>query len=78
MTLRRFIKSIEVASNKKAIENNLPMQDGDVPLTFANIDELIETIGFAPSTSIEMGMKKFVEWYKENSMHTLLKNKEVN
>ncbi len=78
VTLRRFIKSIEVASNKKAIENNLPMQDGDVPLTFANIDELIETIGFAPSTSIEMGMKKFVEWYKENSMHTLLKNKEVN
>tara|TARA_B100000989_G_scaffold27208_1_gene17579 strand:+ start:2306 stop:3346 length:1041 start_codon:yes stop_codon:yes gene_type:complete len=78
VTLKRFIKSIEVASNKKAIENNLPMQDGDVPLTFANIDELIETTGFAPSTSIEMGMKKFVEWYKENSMHTLLKNKEVN
>tara|TARA_Y200000002_G_scaffold357176_1_gene339515 strand:- start:151 stop:1167 length:1017 start_codon:yes stop_codon:yes gene_type:complete len=69
VTLRRFIKSIEAACNKKAIENNLPMQDGDVPFTFANIDELIETTGFSPNTSIESGMKKFVEWYKDTLMH---------
>ena len=40
------------------------MQAGDVPITFANIDDLNNEIGFVPQTSIEKGMSKFVEWYK--------------
>ncbi len=63
VTLKRFISAIEKATNKTAIKNNLPMQAGDVPITYANIDELIETIKFKPTTSIEEGIKKFVQWY---------------
>jgi len=63
VTLERFIKAIESATGITAKRNNLPMQPGDVPLTFANVDELIADIGFKPSTSIEDGIKKFVNWY---------------
>lgn len=63
VTLKRFISAIEIATNKTAIKNNLPMQAGDVPVTYANIDDLIETIKFKPITSIEEGIKKFVQWY---------------
>ncbi|MGP9543793.1 MULTISPECIES: NAD-dependent epimerase [unclassified Psychrobacter] len=65
VTLRRFITAIEDACGKKAQENLLPMQAGDVPITYADIDELVEDIGFKPETSIEKGIKKFVEWYKQ-------------
>ena len=65
ITLKRFIKSIEMALDKKAIINNLPMQAGDVPITYANIDDLYNKIGFSPKTSIEKGMSNFVEWYKK-------------
>ena len=41
----------------------LPMQSGDVPLTYADIDDLVDEYGFHPSTSIEQGISKFVEWY---------------
>jgi len=64
VTLRRFITAIETACGKKAKENILPMQAGDVPVTFADVDELITDIGFKPSTSIEDGITKFVDWYK--------------
>ena len=40
------------------------MQDGDVPMTFADVDDLIEDVGFKPDTSIDEGIGKFVEWYK--------------
>jgi len=62
--LRRFITAIEDACGKKAQENLLPMQAGDVPITYADIDELIEDTGFKPETSIEDGIKQFVDWYK--------------
>lgn len=62
--LRRFIDAIESACGKKAKENHLPMQAGDVPLTFADIDELIESTGFKPETSVEDGMQRFVDWYR--------------
>lgn len=65
VTLRRFITAIENACNLKAVENLMPMQPGDVPITYANIDDLKESIGFEPSTSIEEGINKFVKWYKE-------------
>lgn len=64
VTLRRFITAIEDACGKKAKENLLPMQPGDVPATYADIDELIDDIDFTPKTSIEDGIAKFVEWYK--------------
>lgn len=64
VTLRRFITSIEAACGKKAKENLLPMQAGDVPITYADVDELIADTGFKPSTTIEDGIGKFVEWYK--------------
>lgn len=64
VTLRRFITAIETACGKKAKENLLPMQVGDVPITFADVDELIADTDFKPSTSIEDGIGKFVEWYK--------------
>ncbi|MGE6440638.1 NAD-dependent epimerase [Psychrobacter sp. NPDC078409] len=65
VTLRRFITAIESACGKKAQENLLPMQAGDVPITYADIDELVDDIDFKPDTSIEDGITKFVEWYKQ-------------
>ena len=43
----------------------LPMQPGDVPATFADIDDLARDIGFAPRTPIEEGVKRFVAWYRD-------------
>lgn len=65
VTLRRFITAIEEACGKAAKENLLPMQPGDVPVTYANVDELINDIDFKPNTSIEEGISKFVSWYKD-------------
>ncbi len=64
ITLRRFITAIETATGKKAKENLLSMQPGDVPATYADVDQLIADTGFKPSTTIEEGIAKFVEWYK--------------
>ncbi len=61
--LMTFIETIENALGKKAIKNMLPMQAGDVVATFAETSELREEFGFAPSTSLEEGVGKFVEWY---------------
>jgi UDP-glucuronate 4-epimerase len=62
--LSRFIEAIESALGVKAQRNLLPMQPGDVPATYANIDDLIRDVGFRPQTSIEDGVAKFVEWYR--------------
>jgi UDP-glucuronate 4-epimerase len=48
---------------KKALKEFLPMQDGDVPETYADIDELVKDAEFKPSTRIDFGLEKFVEWY---------------
>ncbi|PKL51620.1 MAG: capsular biosynthesis protein CpsI [Nitrospira bacterium HGW-Nitrospira-1] len=63
--LMRFIEVLENCLGKKAEKNLLPIQAGDVPATYADVDDLIRDVGFKPSTSIEEGIKKFVEWYKE-------------
>lgn len=69
VSLRRFIGAIEKACGKKAQENLLPMQPGDVPITYADVDPLIADYGFQPSTTIEDGIKQFVEWFiKHNSL----------
>ncbi|MDB2543590.1 GDP-mannose 4,6-dehydratase [Woeseiaceae bacterium] len=63
ITLGYFIEQIELALSKKAIINMMPMQDGDVPLTYADIDDMKEEFDFNPNTSIEDGIQRFVEWY---------------
>lgn len=62
--LMDFIACIEKALGKTAEKNFLPLQAGDVPATFADIDDLVEHIGYRPETSIEVGIMRFVEWYR--------------
>jgi UDP-glucuronate 4-epimerase len=63
--LMRYIEVLEECLGKKAEKNFLPMQPGDVPATFANVDDLVRDVGFKPDTPIEVGIKRFVDWYKE-------------
>ena len=63
--LLRFIAVLEEMVGMKAELNMLPMQPGDVPATAADIDALVDVVGFRPSTSIEDGIRNFVEWYRE-------------
>ena len=65
VNLDDFIRAIEIACGKEAIRKNMPMQQGDVPITYADVDPLIKDVGFKPSTSIKDGVKKFVDWYKK-------------
>ena len=65
VTLERFVKAIETAIGKKAVINFLPMQQGDVECTYADISESSKDFQFEPSTSIETGIKKFVDWYRD-------------
>ena len=65
VTLRRFITALETALGQKAVENHLPMQPGDVPVTYANVDELIVDVGFKPATEVEDGLERFVRWYRD-------------
>ena len=60
-----FIDEIEVALEKKAIRNYMPMQTGDVPETFADVSLLEEIINFRPKTNFQEGINNFVRWYKE-------------
>jgi UDP-glucuronate 4-epimerase len=62
--LMRYIEVLEQALGRKAEIELLPMQDGDVPATYANVDALSADVGFRPSTPIEEGIGRFVEWYK--------------
>ncbi len=63
--LGKFIELIEMNLGKKAKKNMLPMQQGDVAATYANIDNLSALTGYSPTTSIEEGISNFVTWYKE-------------
>ena len=62
--LMEFIDAIEEAVGKKAIKNFLPMQDGDVPSTCADVSELESWTGFRPNTPVKEGVRRFVEWYR--------------
>lgn len=62
--LARFIEVLETIIGKKADIRYLPMQPGDVLETYADVDSLSEAVGFAPSTTIEDGIAKFVAWYR--------------
>lgn len=63
--LLRFIEVLEEKIGKKAIKNFMPIQPGDVPETYADIEALENAVGFRPLTSIEEGIGKFVDWYLE-------------
>jgi UDP-glucuronate 4-epimerase len=63
--LLHFIEVLEDCLGKKALKNLIPIQPGDVPATFADVEDLIKDAGFKPATSIENGIKSFVEWYKD-------------
>jgi UDP-glucuronate 4-epimerase len=63
--LMDFIRAIEDKLKRKAIINLLPIQDGDVPETSADIRDLEEVTGFRPTTSIDKGIENFISWYKE-------------
>ena len=62
--LMKFIKVLEDCLGKEAKKNLLPMQLGDVPATYADVDDLTKAVGFKPGTPIEKGIKLFVDWYR--------------
>ena len=61
--LMKFVEVLEDCLGKKAEKNLLPMQPGDVPGSYADVDDLVKNIGFKPSIPIEKGIGEFVEWY---------------
>ena len=67
--LRHFLAVLEDALGKKAVVELLPMQPGDLERTEADIDDLEETVGFRPTTPIEVGIPRFVEWYRQYYTH---------
>lgn len=65
VALMDMIASLEEALGMKAEKRMLPMQPGDVPATFADVEELEADVGFKPATPVPVGIRRFVEWYRE-------------
>ncbi len=63
--LMRYIELLEECLGQKAVKNLLPMQPGDVPDTYADVDTLVADVGYRPSTTIETGIARFVAWYRD-------------
>ena len=63
--LMDFVNEIEISTNRKAIKKMMPMQDGDVNQTFADISRLAKNFNYQPKTSIKAGVSKFVDWYND-------------
>ena len=61
--LTHYIQVLEDCLGKKAQQNLLPLQAGDVPDTYADVEDLIADVGYKPNTSVEIGIKRFVDWY---------------
>jgi UDP-glucuronate 4-epimerase len=61
--LMYYIETLEQKLGKKALKNFLPMQDGEVTETYSDVDDLVRDVGFKPSTTVEVGIGKFVDWY---------------
>ena len=64
--LLRMIEVLEDCLGRKAEKRFLPLQPGDVPATYADIEDLRRDVGFEPSTSIEVGVERFVRWYRDH------------
>ena len=65
VTLNYFIETIEKTLGRKAQKQYMDLQPGDVPATYADVDDLTRDVGFKPATPIEEGIARFIEWYKE-------------
>jgi UDP-glucuronate 4-epimerase len=63
--LLRFIEVLEECVGREAVKNFLPIQGGDVPATWADVDDLVRDTGFCPATPIEEGIPRFVTWYRD-------------
>jgi UDP-glucuronate 4-epimerase len=63
--LMHMIHTLEKTLGVEAVKNFLPMQPGDVPATCADVDDLMRDVGFRPSTPIEVGIRRFVDWYRD-------------
>lgn len=63
--LLRYIEVLETTLGKKAEKRFLPMQPGDVPATYADVDDLVSDLGYKPGTTLEYGIGRFVDWYRE-------------
>jgi UDP-glucuronate 4-epimerase len=63
--LMHYIEVLEECLGKKAEKNYLPLQLGDVPATFADVDDLVRDLSYKPDTSLEYGIARFVEWYQD-------------
>ncbi|MEN8141734.1 MAG: NAD-dependent epimerase [Thermodesulfobacteriota bacterium] len=63
--LLHFIEVLEDCLGRKAQKEMLPMQQGDVQATYANVDDLISDVGFKPDTPLETGVQRFVDWYRD-------------
>jgi UDP-glucuronate 4-epimerase len=65
VSLMAYIETLEEQLGKKAEKNLLPIQPGDVPSTYADASDLMNDVGFKPETTIDYGIKRFVEWYRD-------------
>ena len=65
VALTDFIAAIEAALGRKAVRNPLPLQPGDVPATYADVDDLTAAVGFKPSTPLAEGIGRFIRWYRD-------------
>ncbi len=63
--LKHYIQVLENCLGKKAQQNLLPLQAGDVPDTFADVESLAANVGYKPNTTVEVGIKNFVDWYRQ-------------
>jgi UDP-glucuronate 4-epimerase len=63
--LSRYIEVLESCLGRTAVRNFLPLQPGDVPDTFADVEDLVRDVGYRPATPVEVGIRRFVDWYLE-------------
>jgi UDP-glucuronate 4-epimerase len=63
--LSKYISTLEDCLGRKAVKNLLPLQPGDVPDTFADVEDLVRDVGYKPATPVEVGIRRFVDWYLE-------------
>jgi UDP-glucuronate 4-epimerase len=64
VNLMDFISAIEKELGITATKNLMPIQAGDVPATFANVNDLVENLGYKPNTTIQEGIHQFIKWYR--------------
>jgi UDP-glucuronate 4-epimerase len=81
--LEDFVSEIELNLGVKAVKNYLPLQDGDVPRTWADVESLDEAVGYQPKVTVAQGVKKFIDWYKafyvdQTDSKALLKREQIS